>query len=651
MVISHSNQGPPTAGEIAGELRAPGRRFLRIALALVAVAIVASTVSVWHSFRQIDALRTLTGKVESAYQVLLATGAVTALMTDAETGQRGYVLTGDESYLEPYQLGVAQVGPQLDQLASLIGQSDEQAARLVKARGLVAAKLGELDATVALRREGSAAEAIALIRSGEGKHLMDELRAVMEEIHQSESGRLRSRAAAIEPAARSLQVLLVIRAGVLVLLLGVAWVLNARLAHRQAQVTHSRNLLATTLASIGDGVIITDAQGRVTFLNAEAERLTGWKSGDAAGQNLAAIFRIVNETSRQPVESPVDKVLRLGAVVGLANHTVLIGKDGTEVPIDDSAAPIRRWSGDAGGTAGGSELLGVVLVFRDFSQHKALEQQLLDHQRLLETKVQERTVQLESAHHTMRRAERMAAVGSLAAGLAHDMRNVLLPLGLRMEVLRELPSIPGEAREDLAAVTALLDHLRAMARNLSLFAQDPEQEGVAGCTEVHLWCAQVKGLLNASVGREVQVHWDVPDDLPPVAVAPHRLTQAVQNLIHNARDAIVAARNAAGSRGTSDQGRIDVQVRRTTALGAPHLALKVTDNGCGMSEEVRQRCTEPFFTTKDRPQVVTGAGGSGLGMAIAHAVVERAGGFMEIDSTPGRGTSITLVLPMARAEG
>lgn len=123
-------------------------------------------------------------------------------------------------------------------------------------------------------------------------------------------------------------------------------------------------LLEVTLASIGDAVIVTDAKGRVTFLNGVAERLTGWSAEDAKYQPLAAIFRIVNEYTRRPVEDPVGKVLRTGAVVGLANHTVLISRTGQEVPIDDSAAPIQLPDG---------QMFGVVLIFRDITEQRQAE--------------------------------------------------------------------------------------------------------------------------------------------------------------------------------------------------------------------------------------------------------------------------------------
>ena len=133
-------------------------------------------------------------------------------------------------------------------------------------------------------------------------------------------------------------------------------------AAREA-LTREKELLATTLASIGDGVIVTDNQSRVSFLNPEAERLTGWTSANAEGRPLSVVFRIVNERTRRVTENPVEKALRLGTIVGLANHTMLLREDGTEFLIDDSAAPIRNKDGS---------LFGVVLVFRDVTEQRRL---------------------------------------------------------------------------------------------------------------------------------------------------------------------------------------------------------------------------------------------------------------------------------------
>ena len=134
--------------------------------------------------------------------------------------------------------------------------------------------------------------------------------------------------------------------------------------------------LRTTLASIGDAVISTDRDGTVTYLNAVAESLTGWANADATGRPLDAVFHVVNESTRLPVENPALRALREGVIVGLANHTVLVARDGTERPIDDSAAPIRCRVG---------ELVGCVLVFRDISERHRQEAALRDRERQFRT--------------------------------------------------------------------------------------------------------------------------------------------------------------------------------------------------------------------------------------------------------------------------
>ena len=141
-----------------------------------------------------------------------------------------------------------------------------------------------------------------------------------------------------------------------------------RVAEQNAGLIHEQQeWFRVTLASIGDAVITTDAHGRVTFLNGVAQELTGWSLVDAEGQALEAVFPIINEQSRNAVQNPVEKVLREGIIVGLANHTVLVARDGSERPIDDSAAPIRDNAG---------RIIGVVLIFRDVTDHRRAGQEL-----------------------------------------------------------------------------------------------------------------------------------------------------------------------------------------------------------------------------------------------------------------------------------
>jgi PAS domain S-box-containing protein len=156
----------------------------------------------------------------------------------------------------------------------------------------------------------------------------------------------------------------------------------------ERKLKENEKWLATTLRSIGDAVIATDKNGLITFMNPVAEALMGWKLDEVLHKKLTEVFNVVNRNTRQPVENPVTRVMLVRNIVGLANHTILIARDGTEIPIDDSAAPIKDDTG---------EIIGVILVFRDVTQRVKAEEELQRAHDELEMRVNERTVQLRAS--------------------------------------------------------------------------------------------------------------------------------------------------------------------------------------------------------------------------------------------------------------
>src|SRR5262249_45593827 len=210
----------------------------------------------------------------------------------------------------------------------------------------------------------------AFISTARGKGEMDAIRQLVTAMEQEEQGLLRART---QESRRLFVTALVLLAFATLLGLGLVALafslfrrdLTAR--ERAAVVLHEqRERFRTTLASIGDAVIVTDAHGVVTFLNGVAQALTGWRD-EAVGKKLDDVFRIVNEKTHQPVENPADRAIHEGTVVGLANHTLLIARDGKELPTDDRAAPIRDAKGG---------VVGVVLIFRDITARRRDEQSL-----------------------------------------------------------------------------------------------------------------------------------------------------------------------------------------------------------------------------------------------------------------------------------
>ena len=335
--------------------------------------------------------------VAHTHEALDALKEVISTVKDAETGQRGFLITGQSRYLEPYHAAVAEVGQKVERVAELTADNHDQQARLPALRQHLAAKMAEMEQTVRLRREQGFDAARQVVLTDRGEAEMEALRSLVQDMAGTERTLLREREQQTRHSYR-----MAIATGVLTALLGLALVglvvavmrryLTAR-REAAAVLYAERELFRTTLASIGDAVITTDVDGNVTFLNAVAQVLTGWRLDEAAGRSLASVFRIVNEQTRQPAEDPASRSLREGTIVGLANHTVLIARDGNERPIDDSAAPIRNETG---------AVAGVVLVFRDVAERRRVERLREDIQKELERQVQERTAALRASEERFR---------------------------------------------------------------------------------------------------------------------------------------------------------------------------------------------------------------------------------------------------------
>ncbi len=339
-------------------MRGKSNKLLVIFGVVTAITLASVAVAYWMGLRVYWAN-------EACYrsrQVVEVLEEILSIAKDVETNQRDYLLTGEEKYAAPYEGAVAHIDSHLKQLEEWAQSGELPGDQAAAVSGLTHTRLEEIRQISELRRRDGLAAALALAR--QDQPVMDKLRALITDL-EARTEQEFDRRWRLRDQANLARTLVTAAMGVVTLAF-LVW------AYREvrrgiAATEEQRQLLAVTLASIGDAVIVTDVQGRVTFLNQEAEQLTGWTGDQAQGQALPSVFQIVNENTRQPVESPVAKVLREGTVVGLANHTILLTKDGREIPIDDSGAPIRQEDG---------AIQGVVLVFRDFTQRKAAEELL-----------------------------------------------------------------------------------------------------------------------------------------------------------------------------------------------------------------------------------------------------------------------------------
>ena len=384
--------------------------------------------------------------------------------------------------------------------------------------------------------------------------------------------------------------------------------LSSEISRRQRaeqEARRQRELLHVTISSIGDAVIATDRDGRVTFMNGVAEQLTGWTAAEAMQTPVGEIFNIINEDSRERVEDPVAKVLASGQTVGLANHTVLIARDGVERPIDDSGAPIV----DAAG-----QLYGVVLVFRDVTELRAVQRQ--------------------------ERAARTAAEGAsrakdeFLATLSHELRtplNAILGWSrmLRRGILDEsrqshaLGVIERNAEMQARLIEDLLDVSRIVVGQLQLHVQPTNLGAVIE--------AAIDAIRPAAENKSLRVTSSVRVTSPVYGDAG-RLQQVVWNLLTNA------------IKFTPSGGVISVDAAEHDG----HVRIVVTDSGEGIPAQFQSRLFEPFSQADAsfaRPH-----GGLGLGLAIVKRLVEAHGGQVEANSRgQHQGAVFTVTLPLGKS--
>jgi two-component system, cell cycle sensor histidine kinase and response regulator CckA len=354
-------------------------------------------------------------------------------------------------------------------------------------------------------------------------------------------------------------------------------------------------------------VLTTDTEGRITFLNPVAEALTGWSLQDALGQPCEMVFRLVHERTRQPLESPVARVLRDGLIGDLAPQTVLITRDGRDVPVADLSAPIRR---------GAEELYGVVVVFRDASDLRHMEAQL-------------------------RHAQKMEALGTLAAGIAHDFNNILAAI-LGYTELAQI-AIPTDQPQWFLLQRVLTASLRAKALVQQILAFS--RSTPVGWTPVSLAAVVRETLpfLRALLPSTIAMEDHLTPEATLVLANATQLQQIIMNLGANAGDAM---------RDTGGLLEVHLEVVEVDAAFAathpplhagPYVRLTMRDSGSGIPPDVLARIYEPFFTTKEVGH------GTGLGLSVVHGIVANHHGSILVESTLGQGTTFTLYLPRLAA--
>ena len=353
--------------------------------------------------------------------------------------------------------------------------------------------------------------------------------------------------------------------------------------------------LRVTLQSIGDAVISTDTGGEIKMMNQVAEDMTAWKQSEAFQSRLEEVFKIIDEKTGESLENPVQKVLNTGAIVGLTNHTVLVGREGSKKIVTYNAAPIK----DEDNT-----VFGVILVFRDVTERIRVEKESI-------------------------KIQKFEALELLAGGIAHDFNNILTAIMGNINIMKSLLDENDEAMERLKDISMASSRARELTHNLLTFSRD-------GLTSRCI--ARIDDLIRESVdisltGSRVKTAYNIPDNPWPVSIDPSRMGQVFQNLAVNAIQAMPR-----GGKLTVELDNVSIEKTNTMAIDAGrYVVVKISDTGTGIPATVLPRIFDPYFTTKKS--------GTGLGLATVHSIVKQHNGHIRAESSEGEGTTFTIWLP------
>jgi PAS domain S-box-containing protein len=509
-----------------------------------------------------------------------------SLLKDAETGQRGYLYTGDSRYLAPYDVARTQIDSHFDELMRISAENPQQQSSIIELHALEQVKMGEISQTIALYRSGKADDARALVLSNYGLLTMDRFRGLIDQLERQEAGQEAVRNAHYQKTVRrtiaSIYLAsLLATVGLVMLAYFILREMSLRENHAQ-EIREREEWFRTTLTSIGDAVIVTDESGRVTFLNPVAEMLTGRDLGTAKGGDITEIFPIFSEVTGAPAENPVRRVITEGQVVGLANQTALRHVEGYLIPIEDSAAPIRDDKG---------RLVGVVLVFRDVSDAR-------------------------KAQELLRKTEKLAAAARLSATVAHEINNPLEAVANLVYLAKLSPGVSPEAVQHLSLAEEELERVAHLTRQtLGFYRESNEPERV----DLPALIESVLRLYNNKLeAKSIHVEREFADCPTTIAVAGE-LKQVLANLLSNAMDAVDSG------------GTIRIGLKHSGEDEKREIELVIEDDGPGVPAENLERIFEPFFTTKKDV-------GTGLGLWVTREIVERHGGSIRVNSRNGRGS-------------
>lgn len=543
-------------------------------------------------------------EVEHSYLVQTRSRTLLKLLLDMETGLRGYLLTGEEHFLQPYRISATQMGPSIEELSNLTA-GDTQQQQLVRKLDTLYGQWHQFSTQmIEMRESGESVGDVGL--NLRGKQIMDEIRADRDQLLQIEEHRLNLRISRV----RWMLTSIFATAVVLSLFVGLAIALFSRHESDSVQRTfdsalrtsfkrteelhESQQWLGAVLSSIGDGVIATDKDGHIVFSNPVARQILGLAEDETRRTPTADAIHVFDEYTHDPFPDAFQQVMSSKGPVFADGRVVLQRKDGSVVPVTLRAFPIRN----------DDVVNGVVIVLRDV------------------------TVQRQS-ERTLQSTEKLASIGRIAATVAHEIHNPLDALGNLLYLIEHSDKLTDSNKTYVRLAREELERVTSISEQMLTFSRETRQAVDVNLAEV------MENVLTLYAARIRRMGVVVVCNFGPagaVKVFPGEMRQVFSNLVGNALDAM------------NGPGKLTLHIEQTrnwSESGESAVRVLVCDSGPGVPEEVRGKLMEPFITSK-------GEKGTGLGLWVCRGIVEKYHGSLRYRSStaPGRsGTCFSIVLP------
>ncbi len=578
--------------------RLSDRRTENAGIIIVVVILVCSALVANYGIIHRQRLRQA---ISHSYQTLRLLDRIESTINNLESGQHGYIITGRDSYLAHYDTALVTLDGLLHDL-----QSDDQLAQgtkyqLSEIQTSIQEKKDELNLAIEVRRASGFEEAKKIVDTDQGKIAMDRIRQSFIKAREFEDAQLLRRDMSVEQSYYTGIFTSVVTSIIaLMLVAAVLYLLryNRHRAEQVAQVLHAqRERIQVTLARIGEGVISTDRSGNITFLNQAAEDLIGWKDAEVQDKPIESVLHIVDEETRQPIASPVNRAREEATVVVLTNHNLLLSRNGREFPIDYSAAPIRDRSGNVD---------GVVLILRDITKHRQESRRLAE---------------------LDRRKDEFLAI------LAHELRNPLAPIknAVQLMAMIELDDETEELRLTMARQIEQLVHLIDGLLDVSRISQGKIalRRSIVSLRSIVDEAVEASAAFISESGQKLMVGFESEGIFINADAA--RIIQVISNLLNNAAKYSVPG-------GT---------IRLIATLEGTHAVVQVRDEGVGIEPSQFQSIFHMFEQGKAASD--RGAAGLGIGLTLVKTLIEMHGGTVSVYS-PGKGFGSTFTLRLPTSE-